>query len=157
MLDHEVLRQCDIFAALTSGDINRIIDMTAEKEYEAGAVLFHEKEPAELLYVLKEGKVAIQMISALPPGRTVTVDVASVGDIIGWAPLVEPHVHDVRALCLQKSRVLAIDGTRLRQFFRDNNQTYVNVMKGMVRGALLRLNDTRQLLVSERFWLQKVE
>ncbi len=156
MASKQVLRQCSVFSGLSASEIDRIADLAVEREYEAGAVMFQEKDRAEELLILAEGKVALQIASAIPPGRKVTVDVASSGELVTWTPLIEPHVHDLTAICLQRSRVLAIDAGRLRALLRDDS-TSSKIMIGLVRAVVSRLNDTRQLLVSERFWPQRIE
>ncbi len=156
MQNKQLIRQCNVFSGLSPAEIDRIADIAAEKEYEAGAVMFQEKDHADVLFILEEGKVALQMASATIPGRKMTVDVASSGEVVAWAALVEPHVHDLTAVCLQKSRVLAIDASGLRLLLRDDN-TSGKIMRGLVRAVISWLNDTRQLLVSERFWPQRIE
>jgi CRP-like cAMP-binding protein len=149
--------QCKVFAALTAGETDRIAALVVDKTYEAGAVMFHENERADELFVLEEGKVALQMSCAIPPRRRVTVDLAFKGDLVGWAPLVEPHIHNLTAICLQTSRVLAVDANRFRALLREDNPMCSKLMKGLAQDALSRLNDTRHLLVSERLWPPKIE
>lgn len=156
MANKQVLRQCSVFSALSSGEIDRIADLAVEKDYEAGAVMFQEKDRADELLILEEGKVALQISSPVPPGRKVTVDVASSGEVVAWAPLIEPRIHDSTAICLQKTRVLCIEAARLHSLLRDDN-TSGKIMLGLVHAVVSRLNDTRHLLVSERFWPQRVE
>lgn len=156
MSNHQVLKRCSVFSALTSGEIDKIADLASEKEYEAGAILFQVKDKAETLFILEEGKVALQTVSPMPPGRTVTVDVACAGEIVGWSPLVEPHIYDLTAICLQRSKALVLDANRLRLILRDDN-TSGKIMKGVIRCVISRLNDTRQLLVAERYWSPKLD
>ncbi len=156
MASKQALRQCSVFSGLSASEIDRIADLAVEREYEAGAVMFQEKDRAEELLILEEGKVALQIASIIPPGRKVTVDIASSGELVTWTPLIEPHVHDSTAICLQRSRVLAIDAGRLRALLGDDS-TSSKIMIGLVRAVVSRLNDTRQLLVSERFWPQRIE
>ncbi|MDO8567600.1 MAG: cyclic nucleotide-binding domain-containing protein [Dehalococcoidales bacterium] len=156
MSSHQVLKRCSVFSALTSGEIDKIAELASEREYEAGAILFHVKDKAEELFILEEGKIALQMIAPIPPGRMVTVDVACSGDIVGWSSLLEPHLHDLTATCLQRCRVLVLDASRLRLILRDDN-TASKIMKGVVLCVMSRLSDTRQLLVAERNWPPKLE
>lgn len=156
MVNKQVLKQCSLFSGLNNGEIDRMADMAGEKVFEAGSVIFQERDRAEELLILEEGKVALQMASAASPGRKVTVDIASSGEVVAWAPLIEPHLHDLTAICLQRCRVICIDAGRLRGLLKDVN-TSSRVMQGLARAAISRLNDTRQLLVSERFWPYRVE
>jgi CRP-like cAMP-binding protein len=149
--------KCKVFSALSAGETDRIAALVVDKTYEAGAVMFRENERADELFVLEEGKVALQMSCVISPGRKVTVDLVSKGDLVGWAPLVEPHIHKLTAICLQRSSVLAVDASRLRALLREDNAMCSKLMKGLAQDALSKLNDTRHLLVSERFWPSKTE
>lgn len=150
----DALRQCSVFSPLSSGEIDRIAELALDKEYEAGKVIFHAKDKADELFILEEGKIALQMVSPIPPERPVTVDIAFPGELVGWPGLIEPYVYDLTAICLQRSRVLALDAVRLRLLLHDANPA-CQVMTGVVRCVMSRLSDTRQLLIAERFWQAK--
>jgi CRP-like cAMP-binding protein len=57
----QVLKQCSVFQALTETELDRVASLAVEKEYEAGATIFRERDTAAELLVIKEGKVALQM------------------------------------------------------------------------------------------------
>ena len=115
--------------------------------------MFSAGENAEELFVIQEGRVAVQM--TLPrnggqPGRRITVDVVTKNEIGGWSALVEPYKYTFTAVCLQKTGVLSITGVRLRAFLRENPQIGYEVMRGLTKVIAAGLNDTRQVLISER-------
>lgn len=147
------LKQCAVFADLTSGEMEKVAGLTQAKEYEAGAVIFRQMDPAGEIFVLEEGKVALQVACANSPGRKATVDIATAGELLNWTPLFESRLHDATATCLQKSRVLAIDAGGLRQLLGENNHSCAAIMRAVVRLAMAKLNDTRQVLISERSWV----
>ncbi|MBI4303833.1 MAG: cyclic nucleotide-binding domain-containing protein [Chloroflexi bacterium] len=100
MSNRQALIQCKAFSALTTGEVDRMAAIAVSKTYDAGTAMFRENERADELFVLEEGKVALQMSCVIPPGRRVTVDLAFKGDLVGWAPLIEPHIHSLTATCL---------------------------------------------------------
>ncbi|MBI4284699.1 MAG: cyclic nucleotide-binding domain-containing protein [Chloroflexi bacterium] len=149
----QVLRQCDVFATLSEAELEQVSSFAVEKEYEAGSIVFHEKDNAEELLVIEDGRIALQMTVPVEPGgiaRKVTVDVAARGDVVGWSVFVEPYTRNFTAVCLQNARVVAINGASLRALFRENNQVGYKVMKELIKVAGARLDDTRRVLVSER-------
>lgn len=149
------LPECQVFATLSDAELEKIASLAVEKEYEAGATLFQESDSPQELFVLEEGKIAVQMILPMTPGQTsrrVTVDVIGKNEVLGWSAIVEPHFYTLAAVCLQKTRVLAINATGLRALLRDNHHLGYEVMKGLIKVVASRLEDTRHVLLSER-WL----
>lgn len=149
----KVLRDCEVFAALSDAQLEKIASSAKETQYEAGASLFREGEVADEIFVLEEGKVALQMTlrdNHGPTHRRVSVDVVSPNEIIGWPAVIEPYTHTLTAVCLQNVKVLSVDGNSLRWFLQDDLGAAYEVLKGVIKVVVSRLEDTRRLLISER-------
>ena len=149
----QVLKQCSVFQTLNESELDRVASLAVEKEYEAGATIFRERDSAAELLVIEEGKVALQM--TIPPAqghnaRRVTVDVVNEGEVVGWSVVVEPHVYTFTAICLQRAKVLAISGARLRALCEEDKSIGYKVTKGLIKLAASRLDETRRVLISER-------
>ncbi len=160
MTAKQALKKCPIFATLTSDELEKIANLAVDREYEAGTTVCQEQNGAEELLVLEEGKIALQMklpVGQTQTGRKVTVDVVTKDEVTGWSVIIEPYVYTLTAICLQKSKVVAINGTKLRALFQNNNHMGYEVMKGLIKVVASRLDDTRQLLVSERLLAPKLE
>lgn len=156
----QVLKECQVFAALTDAELEKIVSLAVEREYEVGATILGEGDSAEELFILQEGKVALQMtlpIAPAPMSRRVTVDVVTKSEVFGWAAIVEPYVYTFAAVCLQKTKVIAISGSKLRALLHDNHRIGYEVLKGLIKVVDSRLDDTRHLLVSERLLAPKPE
>ena len=65
--------------------------------FRAGQHLFHEGEPADTFYVIRHGRVSIEVHA--PAGPPVVVDTAHDDDVVGWSWLVPPYrwTFDARA------------------------------------------------------------
>lgn len=160
MSAEQSLRESPVFTALSDADIKAIAAIAIEKEFSAGATIFTEGQSAEELFVLREGKVAVQMAVPLPTGkssRRVTVDVVNRNDVFGWSSLVEPYLYTMAGVCLQKTKVLAINSARLRALLRADHNTGFEVMTKLIKLVASRLDDTRHVLMSERVFAAKLE
>ncbi len=160
MTDRQVLRECEVFSALSDTELEKVASSVLEKQYEAGTTIFQDGDSAEELLVLEEGKVALQM--TLPralgqTGRRVTVDIVSTKEIVGWSAIVEPYTYTLTAVCLQKVKALSISGTKLRWLLQDNHEIGYKVLEGLIKVVASRLDDTRRVLVSERLLMPKLE
>ena len=153
MVAKQVIRECTVFSSLSGGELEKVASSALEKRYEAGATIFQEGDNAEELLILQEGKVAIQMTLQKEQeqvGRRITVDVVTRNEVIGWSALVEPNIHNLTAVCLQKVKALSLSGPKLRGLLRDDQKIGYEVLQGLIKVVALRLNDTRQVLAGER-------
>lgn len=148
-----MLREYHIFEYLSDTELDSIASITQPREYEAGAIIFSEKSSAEELYLVEKGKVAIQMQlpSSQPQlSKKVTVDVVTSKEVFGWSVLVTPYRYTMTAVCLESTKVLAIDGAKLRALIQSNHRIGYEVLSQIIKVVASRLDETRHVLVSER-------
>lgn len=153
MKSRTALLNYDAFKGLADSELDEIAKLCAPVAYEAGTTICKEGEPVERLYVVEEGKVAVEMsIPAEPksPQRRVTVDIVTRGELLGWSALVEPYVFTMSAICLDRVRATAIDAAQLRNLLDREPQIGYKVMKSLVGVVSSRLELTRRVLTSER-------
>lgn len=149
----QVLKDCVLFSGLTDAELEKVAGSAVEKTYEAGATIFATGDAADELFVIEEGRVAVQMTLPRAGGqasRRITVDVVTKNEIVGWSAIVEPYKYTFTAVCMQKTKAVAISADKLRWLLRDNTKIGYEVMKGLARVIAAGLNDTRQVLISER-------
>ena len=153
MTAKQLLKECVLFSELNDGELETIAASASEKQYEAGTTMFSVGDNAEELFVVQEGRIAVQMTlpkSGAQASRRITVDVATKGEIAGWSALIEPYKYTFTAVCMQKTSTISINGNKLRWVLRDNPKIGYEVMKGLTKVLAAGLNDTRQVLISER-------
>ena len=158
MTHKQVLRECEVFSALNGIELGKVASSVMEKQYEAGTTLFREGDSADELFVLQEGRIAVQM--TLPEvlgqtGRKITVDVVNKNEIVGWSALVKPYTHTLTGVCLQEVNVSSISGNEIRRLVRDDHSIGYKVLKQLIKVVASRLDDTRRVLISERLYLTK--
>ena len=59
MVGLEALRKSDLFEGLGDEELLAIARLAREEKFDAGSVIFREKGPANYLYIVREGRVAI--------------------------------------------------------------------------------------------------
>lgn len=153
MTARQVLRECVLFSELSVSELETIATLAVEKQYEAGSTIFAAGGDAEELFVLQEGRVAVQMTLPKTSGqasRRITVDVVTRNEMAGWSAIIEPYKYTFTAICLQKTIALSINGNKLMSLLWDNPKIGYQVMKGLTKVLAAGLNDTRQVLISER-------
>ncbi|MBI2830564.1 MAG: cyclic nucleotide-binding domain-containing protein [Chloroflexi bacterium] len=156
----QALAKSQVFSALNDVELRKVANLTTEKEYEAGATIFREGEPAEELLVVQHGKIALQMSLSAPASQTtrrITVDIVGPNEIVGWSALVEPHVITLSSVCLQPVKALSVDGIKLRSLLGANHHIGYQVLSELIKVVASRLDDTRRVLVSERLQPLKLD
>ena len=84
----------------------------SERRFAAGEHIMREGEPAEHLYVIRSGTVALE--TTVPGRGPVTLQTLHDGDLLGWSWMVPPHRTRFDARAVSETVALAVDGERLR-------------------------------------------
>ena len=148
-----MLSECLLFFDVNSSGLEKIASITQQKEFDAGTTLFSAGDSAVDLFVIEEGRVAIQMSLPKMAGhvaRRITVDVVSKNEIVGWSAIVEPFKFSFNTICMQHTKVLSINAAKLRDMLNDDPALGYDIMKNLTKILAVGLNDTRQILIAER-------
>lgn len=78
-----------------------------------GEIIFKAGEKADTFYVVRKGRVAIQMYNPGGGGASI-FDTADAGDVVGWTWLVPPYKWIFDATASEEVSAVAFDGECLR-------------------------------------------
>jgi CRP-like cAMP-binding protein len=107
-----ILSAHPFFRDLAPAYLATLVGCAANTTFEAGEFVFREGGPADRFYVLRHGKVALEVFV---PGRgAVTVETLEADDVLGWSWLFPPYTAHFDARALTLVRALALDGVCLR-------------------------------------------
>lgn len=109
--------------------------------FDAGQFIFHEGEAADQFYLVREGRVALQ-VSA--PGRGAGIFLTiEPGEVFGVNWLVPPYrwVYDAKAL--EPSRAISMDARCLRNKCEADHNLGYEIMKRLMPVLIERLHETR--------------
>jgi signal transduction histidine kinase len=119
----ETLRQFELFEAFDDEELEKITQLCHEVTGAEGERVLVEGQPAERLFVVKQGKLSLEKTLQLGRGartRTTTVGFVGPGKTAGWSTLVPPHVYTSTAVCVEPTELLVFDGPRLRRLMEQN-------------------------------------
>jgi len=112
----------------------------------AGEYLCREGDPADQFFVVRRGRVAIEVHG--PAAGTLVIDTADEGDVVGWSWLVPPYRTAFDARAAEATGVGAFDGACLRGKCDEDPrlgyllmQRVTQVMNGRLVAAQVRLLD----------------
>ena len=148
MVSIDALRRCELFADLSDEELGKIAQICYEETHEPQEVICGESEVAEKVYILQEGRVAVQvhLRSDLEPNGDVTIEEVTPGRIFGWSALVRQRRFTASVRALEKARVIAIANADLSALFEEDSHIGFVVMKRLADVISSRLRRTRQQL-----------
>ena len=82
-------------------------------QWDAGETVFREGDRDSFLYVVEEGRVAIEI--AVPGRGRVTILTVGPGEVFGWSSLFHQRPKTASARTIEPTRALALDAGRLRE------------------------------------------
>ena len=108
----QIVSQHSMFEDFSDEHKELIAGCASNARFNPGELLLAEGQPADKFYLIRYGKVAIEVYS--PAQGRITIHTYDEGDIVGWSWIVSPYrcCHDARARSL--TRALAFDGACLR-------------------------------------------
>jgi CRP/FNR family cyclic AMP-dependent transcriptional regulator len=107
--------------------VELLVACASNVRFNAGELIFREEQEANNFYLLRHGKVALEVSY---PGRgPMLMQVKEAGDVLGWSWVVPPYywVHDARALEL--TRAISLDGICLRARCEEDHDLGYELLK----------------------------
>jgi signal transduction histidine kinase len=130
------LRNSEIFAELEEDDLVSIAGFCREENYQDGHIVLVEGQPANSMFIIERGKVALEkrvQIGRHTTPRNATIDYVGPGQIAGFSSLTPPYLYATSAVCIEPTRVLYIDAEQLREYLRDHPKAGYPIMLKMAR------------------------
>jgi CRP/FNR family cyclic AMP-dependent transcriptional regulator len=136
-----VVLEAPIFADLDLQYAEQLAGCSRTVGFEAGETLFREGEPADVFYVLRRGRVALELFV---PGRgPVTIETVEEGEVVGWSWLFPPHTWHFDARAVAPIRAVAVNGVCIREKCDEDPALGYELMRRFSSVLLDRLNATR--------------
>jgi CRP/FNR family transcriptional regulator, cyclic AMP receptor protein len=110
-----------------------------------GSFLFREGEPASQCFLIREGKMALEIAAA---GRgSIIVQTLGAGDVAGFSWLLEPHQWQFDGRAVEPVHAVSLDGICLRGKCADDPRLGFELTQLFARLAIQRLQATRLQLL----------
>jgi signal transduction histidine kinase/CheY-like chemotaxis protein len=144
----EAIRNSQLFWKLSDSQIDRVVDLCHEESYEAGTYIFREGESASNIYIVKEGKVALEMGVRIgrKTRREAVIEVVGEGQVFGWSALSERKVFTMSATCIENTKLLVLSGELLSGLCDEDADVCRKVMNELVNLVSGRLSQAKGTL-----------
>lgn len=133
-----LLHQVPLFNRLSEDQLQRLSQICIRKGFKAGTILFREKEPGDVFYIIVSGSVKI--FTANASGEEKILSVFQAGDNFGELSLIDGLPRSASAQVLEDSMFLMLHGSDFLQLLTSNGDISLAIMQELSR----RLRDTNE-------------
>jgi CRP/FNR family transcriptional regulator, cyclic AMP receptor protein len=101
------------FKGMEERYLQLFVDCASNVRFDAGHVLFREGEEANQFYLIRHGRVAVEI--GTPTRGPVIIQSLGEGDVLGWGWIIPPYRWRFDARAVELTRAIALDGRCLRE------------------------------------------
>jgi CRP/FNR family cyclic AMP-dependent transcriptional regulator len=141
----ETIASSPVFAGMAHDDLALIAGCAQNVGFEEGQLLFREGQHADLFYLVRRGRVALEVHS--PDRGGLVVDSADPGEIVGWSWLFPPYRWHFDARAASDVRAIAFDGECLRGRCDEDTRLGYELMQRFAQVMIDRLQHTQLRLL----------
>ena len=140
-----ILIEHPFFKGLETQYLQLIIGCASNVRFNAGQFIFREGEEANQFYLIRYGKVALEIFS--PNRGPITIQTLREGEVLGWSWLFPPYQWHFDARALELTRAIALDGECLRKKCEEDHNLGYELTKRFAQIIEQRLEFTRLQLL----------
>jgi len=141
----QVVTEFPFFAGMEPEHLELIAGCAKNVRFQAGERLAREGHPADTFYVVRRGRVALEMF--VPPRGPITIETVEPGDTVGWSWLFPPYLWHFDARAVELVRAVAFDGACLRGKLESDPVLGYELLSRFAQLLIERLNATRLQLL----------
>jgi CRP/FNR family transcriptional regulator, cyclic AMP receptor protein len=123
-----------------------LVGCASNIRFEAGQVVFREGEEANQFYLIREGKMALELFAA--ERGPINILTLGEGEMLGWSWLVPPYRWRFDARAIELTRAIALDGKCLREKSERDHDLGYELLKRIAHTMEERLQATRLQLLN---------
>jgi CRP/FNR family cyclic AMP-dependent transcriptional regulator len=140
-----VIKEHPFFADMPEKHLEFITGCAKNVQFAEGQIIFHESDPANEFYFIREGLVAVELL--IPQKGATTIQTVAEGEILGWSWVSPPYQWHFGARAVQRTRALVFDGRCLRSKCEEDHDLGYEMLNRFVNIISARLDATRLQLL----------
>ena len=137
----DLLKEHPFFKDLKPEFLELISGCGRNVHFDKGDVLFKEGTEANVFYVLRAGRITLQM--AVPGKQRIVIETLTEGQITGWSWLIAPHKWAFDGVAAEDTRAVSLDGKCLREKCEENHDFGYELVTRISRIVTQRLQAAR--------------
>jgi len=140
-----VISEHPFFRELDASNLQLLTGCASNARFRAGEPLFLEGGEANHFYLLREGRVALEVHTGV--AEPIVIQTLTAGDVVGWSWLIPPHRWKFDARAVEDTRAFALDGSCLRRKCEEDHDLGYELLKRFSATMSDRLQATRRQLL----------
>lgn len=122
-----IVRQFSSLKALSKDELLRMAECKTSYTIKKGELIFEEGEMTNGIFCVKDGVCKMTKLSA--NGKDQIVKLVKAGELLGQRSMISEEPANLSAVALEDMEVCFVPKSEILQFFNQNNQFSMNVMK----------------------------
>jgi CRP-like cAMP-binding protein len=102
----DFLATVPLLSQIDREELERLAELTREKQYPKGSVILFEDDPGDSLYIVRQGRVKVVLIGE--DGREVILGVLGVGEHFGELSLIDEQPRSAHVIAMEDSILLVL-------------------------------------------------
>jgi len=135
-----VLAKHPFFSGLEARYLELVVGCAANVRFNAGELIFRHGHEANDFYLIRAGKVALEI--PVPGRGSLTVQTLGEGEILGWSWLIPPYNWRFDARAAEMTRAIGFDGKCLRGKCEKDHELAYELLKRVIAVLGERLDAT---------------
>src|SRR6516162_3011519 len=141
----KIIADHPFFGNLEASYTSLLVGCASNVRFDAGKYILREGEEANEFYLIRHGRVAIEINP--PHRRPIIVDTVAEGEILGWSWLLPPYAWRFHARAETAILAIVLDGKCLRAKCEQNHDLGYELLKRFSQIMNRRLDATRLQLL----------
>jgi len=143
----EYLSAHEFFSEFSDDVLKFLCECSSTREIKKGQILFRQGENADKFFVVRNGRVSIQMPAIMGP----TLEIQTLGkdQVLGWSWLISPYQWNFQTKAEEDSELLQFDGTAILARCEQEPKFGYELLKKFAGLMSVRLNAARQKMMDE--------
>ncbi|MGR9088271.1 MAG: Crp/Fnr family transcriptional regulator [Gammaproteobacteria bacterium] len=143
----EYLSAHEFFSEFSSDVLEFLSECTSMREVKKGEILFRHGEYADKFYVIRNGRISIQMPAIMGP----TLEIQTLGQdqVLGWSWLISPYQWTFQTRAEEDSELLQFDGAAILARCEQEPKFGYEVLRKFVGLMSVRLDAARRKMMDE--------
>ena len=121
------LKQVTLFASLSDDALQELSSVMKRRAFRSGEVIFHRDDAGQVLYIIKEGKVKICLIS--PDGQEISLVVFGKGECFGELALLDDLPRSADAIAVEKVECYTLQRSDFHNAIMKNPKIAIQVLE----------------------------
>ena len=143
----EYLSAHEFFSEFSDDSLKFLCECSSTREIKKGQILFLQGEHADKFYVVRSGRISIQMPAIMGP--TLEIQTVDEDQVLGWSWLISPYRWNFQTKAEEDSELLQFDGAAILARCEQEPKFGYELLKKFAGLMSVRLNAARQKMMDE--------